>query len=670
MLLHVLLLPAWLLGAEPLTSLAAVRALDAEVAARNLPVTVEGVVLGLQPGTPANAFLHDGATGCSIRWSGLGPQPDLVPGTRVRVTGVTDPNGFQPCVGGATYTVLGRSPLPPPLHPDGEGLRAPEHDSAWIEVPARILSLAVIDGRLTLQLRVFGAVYPAEMPVDNVPPGWASQALQHPARIRGVLGTVYNVDHQMTGRMLFIAGPGDVQVQQGPEGASAAEPIMVTGLLSSLHGPERLVRVRGTVLQVHPEGCYLRDATGATFVHTADQAGLTRGTEITAEGYGDFGLYRPVLRAIRVATNGSAPVHPHLLERFGITDLLAHHRDLVVVQAEVLGIRSGPRESVLECRAAGRVFEAILPTTPDLTPGDLIQMTGICEAYPNRPIPRSMTVGGFRLLLADASALQVITPAPWWTTTRLAWVVAALAALMAASGLWIAQLRRQVRQHLERIGASLRAEAVAGERDRLARELHDTLEQNLAGIGLQLEGADRILEREPTGARRAIHLARDMLRQTRTEARRSVWDLRSQILMEQGLEAALASLVEASRGPGGPDLSLAVHGQARPVPADVAFHVFRVTQEALANALKHARARTIAVELDYTPDGLGVVIQDDGAGFTPGAPAGPGMHFGLVGMEERAARVGGRLTINAAPGAGCRIHLQWTDSGHHESTTP
>jgi signal transduction histidine kinase len=265
-------------------------------------------------------------------------------------------------------------------------------------------------------------------------------------------------------------------------------------------------------------------------------------------------------------------------------------------------------------------------------------------------------VDGFRLHLSGAGGVAVIARAPWWTSQRLlvALGLMTLVAALALAGTWI--LRRQVNRQMAVIGDKLRTEAVGKERDRMARDLHDTLEQQLSGVALQLDGLDDVVKANPSAASKELALARLMLRHTRLEARRSVWDLRSKVLEEHGLVAALRDMAESSAGSSGPKVQMRVSGQERRFPAMVEFHLFRIAQEAVANAIKHAGAQNIVLSLEYEADVSRLTVCDDGQGFDPEARRfSPGPHFGLLGMRERAAKAGLSLSLTSAPGSGCLI---------------
>lgn len=195
------------------------------------------------------------------------------------------------------------------------------------------------------------------------------------------------------------------------------------------------------------------------------------------------------------------------------------------------------------------------------------------------------------------------------------------------------------------------------ERNRLAREIHDTLAQGLAGIALQLETADALLETGTDSARvrqvveHALQLTRDNLE----EARRSVLDLRAAPLEGRPLAEALAALVQEWAARRKVEAALEVIGSPRPLPVRLEVGLYRILQEALTNIGRHAHARHVTVQLVLHPEHIELIVADDGRGFETAAVGGD--RYGLVGMNERAKLLGGTLAISSAPGAGTRLNV-------------
>jgi two-component system NarL family sensor kinase len=190
------------------------------------------------------------------------------------------------------------------------------------------------------------------------------------------------------------------------------------------------------------------------------------------------------------------------------------------------------------------------------------------------------------------------------------------------------------------------------ERNRLAREIHDTLAQGLAGITLQLETAEALLESGvPAEAVRAsVEQALSSARQNLEDARRSVLDLRAAPLEGRSLPEALTRLVSDFNQRGDLQVEHRLEGANQPLPSRVEAGLYRVAQEALENVAQHAGARHAALHLSITPEQVVLEITDDGKGFEPGQI--PPGRFGLTGINERVRLLGGSLELKSSPGAG------------------
>ena len=212
-------------------------------------------------------------------------------------------------------------------------------------------------------------------------------------------------------------------------------------------------------------------------------------------------------------------------------------------------------------------------------------------------------------------------------------------------------------QERVRLQASLaRVERKAGmseERQRLAREIHDTLAQGFASIIVHLERAEQVNGLAASPAKAHLDLARSVAREGLEDARRMLAALRPEILEQRALPEALARVCQEWSRRTGIEAKLSVTGSPFPLHPDIEVAVLRGTQEALTNAGRHSEARTAAVTLSYMEDLVALDVQDDGKGFVPSAAAGAG--YGLAGMRERIERLRGTFSIESVPGEGTTI---------------
>jgi signal transduction histidine kinase/ligand-binding sensor domain-containing protein len=206
-------------------------------------------------------------------------------------------------------------------------------------------------------------------------------------------------------------------------------------------------------------------------------------------------------------------------------------------------------------------------------------------------------------------------------------------------------------------GLRARYSAVLAERNRISRDIHDTLSQNLAGIALQLDAVHMHLPDVRSELRERLDEACNLTRYSLAEARRAIGDLRSDELEGPELAAALPEI--ARRLAAALQTRIQVIGAPRKLDPATQRNLLRIFQEAITNAVKHAHATTVYVELKFAPHSIALCVRDDGRGFDPQSlsPTGGG-HYGLIGMRERAERIGGHLTLNTRPGEGTELMVE------------
>lgn len=253
------------------------------------------------------------------------------------------------------------------------------------------------------------------------------------------------------------------------------------------------------------------------------------------------------------------------------------------------------------------------------------------------------------------------TPIQFLQYALLTLVIASLASAFSLLGAASARLARERKTMIAKLveaneeNAALQAELMAqakqagviAERQRMAREIHDTLAQGLTGIITQLEAA------ESGEWRRHVTTATWLARQSLAEARRSVHAVRPEALDKAQLPEAVQNVARQWSRVNQVSAEVHITGEATKLPADVEVALLRIAQEGLANVAKHAQASRVGLTLSYMSDVVTLDVRDDGCGFEATADRGDG--FGLTGMRQRAENVGGMLVIETEPGGGTAI---------------
>ena len=208
---------------------------------------------------------------------------------------------------------------------------------------------------------------------------------------------------------------------------------------------------------------------------------------------------------------------------------------------------------------------------------------------------------------------------------------------------------------MKKLNEETRISATLAERDRLAGEIHDSVQQGLSGAILQLDTTLK-LPAVTTDLRARLNVVRNMVSYARQEVQHAVWDMDSPLLEDNNLGAALRKLTTFTASTALVP-TVAVSGSPAQLPRVTTHHLLRIAQEATTNAVRHALAHRIDIQLEYTADTVSLTIADDGTGFHPDDALTKSGHFGLRGIRGRAKKLGGKLTITSTPNAGTSIHI-------------
>lgn len=652
----------WIQGIEPerLTSVAKIRTLTTEQGNQRLPVRLEGVVTFFHPDWGV-LFIHDGKDGICVGVPvALRPKEPYVIGTRIGVDGVVGPGEFLPVIWPDAIQVLGSGELPTYESLSAEALFQPSRDSSPVEVSAIVKGTSFAEQSLVVDLQIDGQPVKALIPQSGALTRLPWQLLERRVRVRGVAGTHFNDQRQMSGRLLYVPDLDSLSVQEEEPMAADVRLVPIDGLLRVNSTLRQRVRIRGAATHVMPgRGLYLRGEGGSLFVQTAQPFEIRRGDLVEAEGFPLAIPFRPSLSALDVKKIGTGTILDPTTFDAKTQRNSREQCELVTLDAEFLELTPGRESSTLICRAAGEVFESFLPAPlmpPEvLSPGMKLRLTGICELISTRPLVIPRTATGFRILLRDSADILITARQPWWNERHALWVLGILGAAAIAIAAWAIALQVIVGSQSSLIRQQAEQKATLEERQRIARDLHDTLEQELVGVNMLLDSTAMKLSSNQPEAAEPLGLARRLLRRAREESRTTIRELRSVALEQRGLPAALDELLRPLATVSGAQFSVETIGQPFRLAGTLETNLLRIAQEAVANAARHAKATQIRLKLEYSPQQVKLEIKDDGIGFdTAGAISEPG-HFGLSGMRERTEKISGELEITSSSGTGTSV---------------
>jgi len=465
----------------------------------------------------------------------------------------------------------------------------------------------------------------------------------------------------------------DLRVEDPGIHAFAEIPVRpVSSVLKFQPGARPRQRVAGVVTMDDPRrGFYLADRTGWLWVETSQKDPVWPGVMVHAVGFPTDRAGFPALQnAVFAVVGETNQPNPLAIGAAGAISGI-YHGAPVKMQGKVVDHLIQPDTQNMLLEADTHFFEVRLVSDritqlPDLPAiNSVVDVTGICVNEFRRVAGRISTNDfrhksvSFHIHVRSPKDIEIVSPPPFWTTPRVLWALAFIAAALVASIAWIQALRNQVDRQTSLIEDKLERETITDERTRIARELHDTLEQELAGIQMQLDAAAGNLTTAPAVAADTLDIARAMLRHSRNETRRSVWDLRSTALETGDLKSAFDEVMEMLHGKNDAVRVLVkCTGATRRLPAKIENNMLRIGQEAVNNAVEHGRPELVKIALDYQPASVTLRVSDDGAGFSPNrARSASDGHFGLAGMRERARKIGGTIGIDSRPGSGTVITL-------------
>jgi signal transduction histidine kinase len=693
---------------QELTNAAQVLALTGERAAQKIPVHVIGVVTAAEPTWNGKFFVQDETSGVFVgNRTGYHPEP----GDLVEVTGFTYPGSYAPTITSPACTKLGTAPLPEARRAPIEQIMSGVEDGQRVEVVGIVR--AVTPGPTNTDIALVSGGYRLHVfpktPTDIDPLSLIGARV----RVKGTAAASSNAAlRHMLSVVLFVPLRSDFVVEE-------TEPLdPFSESLSSLKSiaqyrrdlaPGKRVHVRGVVTLQRPgEDFFLQDETGGLHVRSRQAGFLTSGEIVEAAGFPDFDHFLPVLEdAVFLKTaKASEPIQPKRVKVPEIQSGL-HHADLITLPAKVIDrsfhrgrvdSKGKPIErTVLMLQQDDLVFTASAETSDrrsalaEIPVGSTIEVTGVCFTESGE----DKKLKSLQVLLPTPGSFALIAKPSWLTPPRLLIGLGILLVVATVAVVWTImvsrrnavlnvlirerelaqqqlqqahdQLEERVKERTEQLKfqitarkeSELQFKAVLSERTRLAQELHDTLEQTLTGIALQLDTASKLFQARPDTASRHLELARDFVAQGQVDVHRSVWDLRSRVLEEFDLPGALEA--SSKQLTNGSELSFKVmtKGRVRPLPDTLEENLLRIAQEAMTNVVKHSQATAAEIELDYGPKTIRLQVKDNGRGFdqkqTNGAANG---HFGLLGISERAKRLGAELKIQSAPGQGALVEIQ------------
>lgn len=611
------------------------------------------------------------------------------PGDLVEVEGVTNPGDYAPCGTATSVRLIGRTEIPRPIPVSISDLHSGQLDAEWVEITGIVRSIEFLPDLIPedpyavadpsnppaphpytlLKLADGNSEVMAEIQEILDP----SRFLDAKIRLRGINFYLHNNNRQAV-RPIIHSTEGIVpEIIQPPLTSDFEGPARPVSSLFTFDyeggNPGHRVHVRGVVTH-HQIGhsLWIRDETHSLQIISAQKDRLAPGDSVDILGFPEPGTYSPILQDAVFRKAGDQP-EPAPIELDGIGMITRHDSDLVKIEATLVEFHHYPESVELTLKGLGTTVSASLQTEGepgtlhDWEAGSRVSVSGIATVGKGETIPRNgmWSSQSLHILLRSPEDLTTLTPAPRWTARRIAYALAAVLVLALATiaVVMLISRRKLKEQRLQRTMAESEFSAILNERNRVAREIHDTLAQNIGAISMQLElvRTDSNNLGEPT--KKHIKTAHMLARNALADARDSIWNMRSQVLEKYDLAEALERISRQLTDGSDIIISVLVEGTRRRLPPVLENNLLRIGQEAVTNACKHAKPGRIEVKLSYRKRQIELLVLDDGVGFEPHLVSHESNRsFGLIGIRERVELLDGKVDFQSAPGKGTRIRVE------------
>jgi signal transduction histidine kinase len=402
--------------------------------------------------------------------------------------------------------------------------------------------------------------------------------------------------------------------------------------------------VRGLVVSTRPR-LYIQDATAGVAVEPSDSPPLKIGDEVEATGRIEPHGFSATLHDARVRLLWEGGPAPPLSVTANQAATGAFDAMFIQVEGRLTG-KSSRKDGglVLDLENGPQSFRALV--SPGLAPlhlqklqaASLLRLRGVCVV--DSKFTKSLTP--FVLLLRSSEDVEEIAGPPWWSPSSL---------IPLGIGILIALA---VGYNVYLLAKHWRLRAIIEERGRLAHEIHDTLAQSFAGIGFQLEAIRNSMPADSPLLERQVHLACDLARHSHEEARRSIASLRPESLELAALGPALQECADRMVQHGDVTITAVSEGSLPAIPLRIKDTLFRIGQEAIANAIRHASPATVGISVRYRRSSIRLRVEDNGSGFRPEDET---RGFGLIGMRRRAESISAVLSITSNTPSGTLVEV-------------
>lgn len=628
---------------KPLRNISSIRELTYADARMAPPVQLRVMVISHHE----NGFdAQDNSGGLFFELRGEQAPP---PGEMLEISGNVSGGVYGPYVVIDSMKRQGRKPMPRPLNFRPDFVQTGIGDNRWIEIEGLMVDVKfgddkrsgqglLVTGQNDLVVRFFSQTNDFDVEkLKRLVGSWV--------RLQGSAAPLFNDLSQRIGADIVCSSHTFTKVvEQGKDTESV--PLEEIGRWDSRRSTPGLLKTAGRVTLVEgPRSFVVQTGEHGARIRTLRPHELAVGDSVDLIGIPDTEGY---FVGLRYAT--PSPSEEKLPAVDPVPDAAPTDRSQAFQLVTLSGKLTEREKRILNVQVGQELVPVLLPPgipNSELPPqGSQIEVTGVKVVDADQ----RGEIRSISLALRKADDISVIDTPSWWTPRRLWTAILILATCIFLFLFWTLALNRRVRTQTDLIQSQIESNAALEERNRIARELHDTLSQGFSGVGYQLASVENSLYNDPDKAKDKLNTARQMVEHSLTEARDSLSGLRIPTAADK-LDFPGSTLSIAGERCGEAGISMVRHNGASidtsGFNTEVKYACHRIILEAVTNAIRHGKPSSIGIEMHEEDDSCVFSVIDDGKGFDTSKPP-PGGHFGLQGMRERASQINATISIDSS----------------------
>jgi signal transduction histidine kinase len=633
-------------------------------------VAMEGVVIFVPPDFPEACVIHDGSSSIYTSHDSKGNHTSWKRGEKVKILGQAIPGKFAPMIEVRDVLSLG-----PGIIPEAKRLNRFELDSGQLNAQLVKLTGIVRHHYTEESVNIPRSVFVLDSDIGyirviryHVDTDEADRLIDAEVRVEGVVISTFNENRQLVSSTVRVDTADRWRViRPAPIDPFNLKTFPINELrrYDPAQDWRNRVKIRGCISAVLSDGRVgIQDASGAFIAHIQSKKLPVLGAVVDIVGFIKSGHYSMGLEhCLWRETDQTQLLHPEIFKQESSEAPYNSDGKLIKLRGKLLSWADDEGRHAWKLMS-GKYSVIVLPPphlgdvgkwNSAVVPGCELEVTGLCEISlkPTWFAFRESSVQSIRVFLSNKNDVIVLNRAPYRWVSWLLGVIASTGMILLFL-LWQRSRKKLVEAKMQMIRQNEIWRAILAERQRLGRELHDTLIQGLTAIGVRVGGARLVAFGQKAELHEHLNHASALVSSSIHEARRAIWAMKAQVIEQYGLCGALREVSTRLLDGGSIKFTLDLPKVLPGLPVLIENSILYIAQEAITNSIKYSKANMIKLSLTIKKNDLILQIQDDGRGFDSEQKMGAD-HTGIDGMRSRIEECGGTLEVLSQINAGCVV---------------